>query len=99
MSSLYLVIDLIHDLLAHEPMKEQIARRHILENCTLVLAKARAAGVPVAYVRVAFTGDFVEAPAASSLFSGFKGSGLLRLGSAGVAVHPALAPSPATSTS
>ncbi|MFC3443726.1 cysteine hydrolase family protein [Sphingobium rhizovicinum] len=95
MSSLYIVIDLIHDLLAHEPMKEQIARRHILENGALVLAKARAAGVPVAYVRVAFTGDFAEAPTASPLFSSFKGSGLLRLGSSGVAVHPAIAPLPA----
>lgn len=95
MSSLYLVIDLINDLLAHEPMKGQVARRHVLENCAHVLMKVRAAAVPVAYVRVAFSGDFAEAPAASPLFSGFKGSGLLQLGSQGAAVHPALAPLPA----
>ncbi|SEJ96847.1 Nicotinamidase-related amidase [Sphingobium sp. AP50] len=95
MSSLYLIIDLINDLLAHEPMKDQVARRHILENSAHVLMKARAAGVPVAHVRVAFSGDFAEAPAASPLFSSFKGSGLLQLGSSGAAVHPALAPCPA----
>lgn len=94
MSSLYLVIDLINDLLMQEPMKAHVARRHILENCAHVLKKARAASVPVAYVRVAFTGDFAEAPAASPLFSSFKGSGLLQLGSPGVIVHPAIAPLP-----
>lgn len=94
MSSLYLVIDLINDLLAHEPMKSEIARRNVLANSAAAIAKARAAGAAIAYVRVAFTGDFDEAPAASPLFSAFKGSGALQLGTDGVAVHPNVAPQP-----
>lgn len=92
MPSLYLVIDLINDLLAHDPMKGEVARRAVLENTVMALARARAADANIAYVRVGFTGDFEEAPAASPLFGGFKGSGMLQLGTAGTAVHPAVAP-------
>lgn len=92
MATLYLVIDLINDLLSHDPMKGEAARRAVLENTAAALASARAAGAAIAYVRVGFTGDFDEAPAASPLFGGFKGSGMLQLGSAGTAVHPAVAP-------
>lgn len=92
MPSLYIVIDLINDLLAHDPMKGEVARRAVLENTATAVARARAAGAMIAYVRVAFTGDFDEAPVASPLFGGFKGSGMLQLGSAGTAVHSAVAP-------
>lgn len=94
MASLILVIDLINDLLAHDPVKGEVARRNVLANTATVLGKARAAGVPVAYVRVGFTGDFAEAPANSPLFGGFKGSWMLQLGTDGTAVHPAVAPQP-----
>lgn len=92
MPSLYLVIDLINDLLAHDPMKGEVARRAVLENTVTALARTRAAGAGIAYVRVGFTGDFDEAPAASPLFGGFKGSGMLQLGTTGTAIHPAVAP-------
>jgi nicotinamidase-related amidase len=92
MPSLYLVIDLINDLLGHDPMRNEVERRNVLANTVQAIAKARAASVPVAYVRVGFTGDFTEAPAASPLFGSFKGSGMLKLGTPGTQVHAAVAP-------
>lgn len=94
MSALLLVIDLINDLLAHDPMRGEVARRNVLANTESVLAKARATGAAIGYVRVGFTGDFDEAPAASPLFGSFKGSGLLQLETAGTAVHASIAPQP-----
>lgn len=92
MSQFYLVIDLINDLLAGDPLSQKVADRNVLSNTAAVLKQARAADCTIGYVRVGFTGDFNEAPTHSPLFTGFKGSGLLKLETAGTQVHSDVAP-------
>jgi nicotinamidase-related amidase len=93
MSKYLLLIDFISDLVSHDPMAGEIAKRDVLANAGTVLAKARAAGIPVGHVQVAFsTPDLPEAPARSPLFSKFKGLGVLQLGSAGVEFAAEVAP-------
>ncbi|HEY9092424.1 hypothetical protein [Parasphingorhabdus sp.] len=41
MSQFYLVIDLINDLLAGDPLKQQITKRNVLTNTAAVLEQAR----------------------------------------------------------
>lgn len=96
MSKYLLLIDFISDLVSHDPMAGEIARRDVLANAGSVLAKAREAGVPVGHVRVAFSApDLPEAPAHSPLFARFKGLGVLQLGSPGVAFAAEVAPAEA----
>jgi nicotinamidase-related amidase len=93
MSKYLLLIDFISDLVSHDPMAGEIARRDVLTNAGTVLAKARAAGIAVGHVQVAFsTPDLPEAPARSPLFAKFKGAGVLQLGSPGVAFASEVAP-------
>ncbi len=93
MSKYLILIDFINDLAGHDPMAGELARRDVIANAGTVLAKARAAGVTVGHVRVAFSApDLPEAPERSPLFSNFKGSGALQLGTPGVDFVPALAP-------
>ncbi|WP_197165401.1 cysteine hydrolase family protein [Novosphingobium aureum] len=93
MSKYLILIDFINDLVSHEPMAGEIARRDVLGNAAKVLAKARAAGVAVGHVRVAFSApDLPEAPERSPLFGGFKGSGALQLGTHGVDFDASVTP-------
>jgi nicotinamidase-related amidase len=93
MSKYLLIIDFISDLISHDPMAGELARRNVLANAGAVLAKARAAGVPVGHVQVAFSApDLPEAPERSPLFGKFKGAGVLQLGSPGVAFAGEVAP-------
>ncbi|WP_159982536.1 MULTISPECIES: cysteine hydrolase family protein [unclassified Novosphingobium] len=93
MSKYLLLIDFISDLVSHEPMAGEIARRGVLANAGIALEKARVAGVPVGHVRVAFSApDLPEAPARSPLFGQFKGLGVLQLGSPGVEFAGEVAP-------
>lgn len=93
MSKYLLLIDFISDLVSHDPMAGEIARRSVLANAGTALAKARAAGIPVGHVQVAFSApDLPEAPARSPLFSKFKGLGVLQIGSPGVDFASEVAP-------
>ncbi|EJL32632.1 cysteine hydrolase family protein [Novosphingobium sp. AP12] len=93
MSKYLLLIDFISDLVGHDPMAGEIARRGVLANAGAVLAKAREAGIPVGHVRVAFSApDLPEAPARSPLFARFKGLGVLQLSSPGVDFADQVAP-------
>jgi nicotinamidase-related amidase len=64
-----------------------------LQRAAAVLAAARAAGVPVIYVTIAFRPGYPEVPDAS-VFSMVKGSGMLVEGTEGADIHPAVAPQP-----
>lgn len=93
MSKYLLLIDFISDLVSHDPMAGEIARRGVLANASIALEKARAAGIPVGHVQVAFSApDLPEAPARSPLFAQFKGLGVLQIGSPGVEFASEVAP-------
>lgn len=100
MSSIYLVLDMENDLVAEEgpngkgPLGALVRSRGIIPRTAAVIAKARAAGVPIGYVRVGFSPDYREAPDTSAIFNGAKQHGLFKLGTWGTEVHKDLAPQP-----
>jgi len=96
-NALYLVCDMINDLVhADGPSKKtygpELARRKTVENTATAIAKARAAGAKIGYVRVGFSPDYRECPPNSRLFQGAKKAGMFKLGTWGTEVHPLLAP-------
>ena len=94
--SIYLVLDMENDLVhvdgpnGKTPYGEQVRSRRIVENTRRALDKARAANVPVGFVRVGFSPDYRECPANSPIFSGARKNGLFKLGQWGTQVHPDL---------
>lgn len=99
-ASMYLVLDMINDLVhADGPNGKKgygpiLAKRNTIANTAEALRKARAAGVRIGYVRVGFSPDYRECPPTSRLFQGAKKAGLFKLGAWGTEVHPALKPEP-----
>jgi nicotinamidase-related amidase len=100
MRSIYLVLDMENDLVAEDgpngkgPLGQQVRERGIIPRTAAAIAKARAAGVPVGFVRVGFSPDYRECPSTSAIFSGAKQHGLFKLGTRGTEVHAELAPQP-----
>jgi nicotinamidase-related amidase len=98
--AIYLVCDMINDLVHEDGPNGKkgygpiLKRRNTIANTAEAIHRARAAGVPIAYVRVGFSQDYRECPPASPIFQGAKKAGLFRLGTWGTEVHPALAPQP-----
>jgi nicotinamidase-related amidase len=100
MKSIYLVLDMENDLVAEDgpngkgPLGQQVRDRGIIGRTVSAIAKARAAGLPIGYVRVGFSADYREAPTTSAIFNGARQHGLFKLGTRGTEVHSALAPQP-----
>ncbi len=100
MKSIYLILDMQNDLIHQDgpngksPLGEQVRSRRIVENTATALAKARAAGVAVGFVRVGFSPEYQECPKNSPVFSGAPKAGLFKLGSFGTEIHPALEQKP-----
>lgn len=95
MKSILLIGDMINDITHPDgPNKygEELARRNTIANTATVIAKARAANIPIGYIRVGFSPDYREHPPGSKLFQGAKANGLLQLGGWGTEVHPDLTP-------
>ncbi len=97
--TLFLVMDMMNDLVAEDGFSAQtygvqVKQRGVLENTAKAIAAARSAGVRIGYVRVGFSADYREAPAASPIFSGARNNKIFQLGTWGTEVHPALAPEP-----
>lgn len=95
--TLFLLMDMMNDLVAEDGFNAatygvQVRERKVLENTARAIAAARAAGARVGYVRVGFSPDYREAPAASPIFSGARKNGIFQLGTKGTEVHPAIAP-------
>lgn len=94
--TIYLVLDMENDLVhADGPngkagYAEQVTGRRIIENTRRAIDKARAAGVPVGFVRVGFSPDYRECPPDSPIFSGARKNGIFKLGTWGTEVHPDL---------
>lgn len=98
---LYLVLDLINDIV-HEAgphgaagFGPEVRRRRVLANTAEALARARAAQVPVGYVRVGFSPDYRECPTNSPRFQKARENGWFRLGTWGTQVHDAVRPAEA----
>lgn len=92
MASLFLVLDLINDIVTGDsPLAMEIERRDVLTRTAAAIDKARAAGVEVGYVRVGFTGER-EKPRCSPLLLPLYEAGYLRLDSEGTRVHPKVEP-------
>ena len=97
-NSIYLVLDMINDLVHEDGPNGKkgygpiLARRNTIANTAEALRKARAAGIRIGYVRVGFSPDYRECPPTSKIFQGAKRAGLFRLGTWGTEVHPALKP-------
>jgi len=95
--TLFLVMDMMNDIVAEDGFNAQtygvqVKQRNVLANTAKALAKARASGVKVAYVRVGFSSDYRECPPASPIFSGARKNGIFLLGTHGTEVHPLLTP-------
>jgi nicotinamidase-related amidase len=99
MKTMLLVMDMINDLVHPDGpnAKTYVAcgrARGIYANTVAAIAKARAAGVAVGYVRVGFSGDYRECPPASPVFSRARDAGLFKLGTWGTEVFADFAPRP-----
>lgn len=94
-STVLIVADMINDLVNVDGgtrYKSELQRTGALENMARALAKARAASIPIVYVRIGFSPDYRECPPRSKLFQAAKRAGLFKLGTWGTEVHPSLAP-------
>lgn len=98
--AIYLVLDMENDLVhadgpnGRAAYGEQVRERQILPNTRRAIDKARAAGVPIGFVRVGFSPDYRECPPNSPIFSGARKNGIFQLGSWGTEVHPDLGQQP-----
>lgn len=93
MKSLYLVLDMENDLVhpdgpnGKSPLGALVASRKIVALTAAAIARARAAGVMIGFVRVGFSADYKEAPAESPVFSPARQNGLFKLGAWGSEIH------------
>ncbi|MCJ2180206.1 cysteine hydrolase family protein [Novosphingobium album (ex Hu et al. 2023)] len=97
--TLFLVMDMMNDLVAEDGFNAQtygvqVKERGVLERTKAAIAAARAAGALIGYVRVGFSADYREAPEASPIFSGARKNGIFQLGTWGTEVHTSIAPQP-----
>lgn len=98
MKSIYLVLDMQNDLVHADgasgkaPMQADIQAREVIQRTARAIASARAKGIAVAYVRVAFSDDHREANPNSQVFGPIAKNGILKMNAWGGQVHEALAP-------
>lgn len=98
MKSIYLVLDMQNDLVHADgasgkaPMQADIQSREVIQRTANAIANARAMGIPVAFVRVAFSDDHREANPNSQVFGPIAKNGILKMNAWGGQVHEALAP-------
>lgn len=97
--TIFLVMDMMNDLVDANGFSKasygvQVAQRDTLANTAAAIAKARAAGVQIGFIRVGFSDDYRECPSNSPIFSGARRNNIFKLGTWGTEVHPSLAPQP-----
>ncbi len=99
-NSIYLVLDMMNDLVhvdgpnGKAPYGDQSRARNIVANTRKAIDKARAAGIPVGFVRVGFSPDYREHPANSPVLAGARKLGIFKLGGWGTQTHPDLGQQP-----
>jgi len=95
-NSIYLVLDMMNDLIHEDgissqgPYGEQVRSRNIVENTRVAIEKARAAGIPIGFVRVGFSPDYRECPPDSPIFNKARDNNIFKLGEWGTETHPEL---------
>ncbi len=62
----------------------------VIGNVNSAIAKARAKGIPVIFVRIGFSSDYREWPEGSPLFGAAKKFGALQNGSWATEIHPSI---------
>jgi nicotinamidase-related amidase len=93
-----LVLDLINEIVhpegryASHGYAEQAERRGVLRNARTAIDRARAAGIPVIFVIVGFSPNYIEWPPGSPVFSEARDDGRIQLGTWGTQVHHQLTP-------
>ena len=87
MSAALLVMDMQRSIVA------RLGDDAVVQRAGAAIAAARAAGVPVIYVRVAFRPGFPEVSTRNKTFGALRDSDMLGDDDA-IAIHPALAPQP-----
>ncbi len=94
--AIYLVLDMENDLVHDDgpsgkgPMGEQVRKRQLISKTATAIAKARAAGILVGFVRVGFSSEYQECPRSSPIFAGAPKGGMFKLGTWGTEIHPGL---------
>jgi nicotinamidase-related amidase len=97
---MYLVLDMTNEFIhpdgkvGNGPLGVQVKERKLIENTQRALAKARAAGALIGYVRVGFSADYREARPAFDGPDIRVQNKMLQLGTWGCAVHDDLTPQP-----
>ena len=95
-ASILLMLDLQNDLVhpdcpnGKSPLGAQVHARQVVARASASIANARAAGMPVGFVRVGFSDDYRECPPHSPVFSVAPKMGLFKLSAWGGALHPDL---------
>ena len=95
--TILLVMDMINDLVHPDGMGAktygvQCLERNVYENTKSLIARARAADVPIGFVRVGFSPDYRECPPDSPVFSKARENGFFKLGQWGTEVFRDFAP-------
>ena len=97
MKTLYLVMDLINDLVHPDGangsgLAAEVTRLDVLKNSATAIAKGRNEGVPIGYVIVGWSQDYREWPDNSPMFSPAREHQLLKLGTWSTEIHDAVKP-------
>jgi nicotinamidase-related amidase len=95
--TILLVMDMMNDLVHPEGVSAKTygvtcRERNVYQNTKDAIAKARAAGASVGFVRVGFSADYRECPPKSPVFSKARDNGLFKLGTWGTEVYSEFAP-------
>jgi len=88
--SALLVMDYQNEILASRGEAAQA----LLDRAASVIAAARAAGLPIIYVVVAFRAGYPEVSPRNPSFAAMRASGRLQEGTPGAAIHERVAPQP-----
>ncbi|ORE93537.1 isochorismatase family protein [Stappia sp. 22II-S9-Z10] len=96
-NSILLVMDMMNDLVHPEGMGAatyavQCRERGVYAATATAIARARAAGIMVGYVRVGFSPSYAECPPGSPVFSKARDNGVFTLGTWGTEVFADFAP-------
>lgn len=98
MTSVYIILDMINDLVHEDgffrtkPLSALVKSRNVVHRTAAMIKKARAAKVPVCFVRVGFSADYKEAPASSPVFDAARDHGYFRATEWGGQIHDLLKP-------
>lgn len=96
MKSAYLVLDMQNDLIhadganGKSPLIQQVHARGIIARTAEAVRRARARGIDIVFVRVAFSDDHREVNPNSPVFGPIKTNGILKASQWGGALHEAL---------